>query len=250
MVSESSFPPPSRGVALTPPRRFSDEITAVLLDRVRAGVYPAGTKLPSTRQLAEDFSVSQPIVREALSRLKHDGYIEPRQGSGVYVRSHTATHSLRLDLEDPAMRNMLADTFEMRLHMEQSCAELAAARRRDEDLVLLETHLSAMAQAVQEGKDGTEHDVQFHLAIAGATQNQALWQLANFLHGTLSDVVSTARANSGRTPGQPEQAQKEHEAIYRAILERDPITAGQAIRRHLERAAQRLRLKFSGTETD
>lgn len=239
--------PPSNN-ALKTPRRLSDEITSILVERVRTGMYPPGTKLPSTKQLAEDFNVSPPMVREALSRLKHDGYIEPRQGSGVYVRSHTAMHSLRLELDDPATRNMLADTFEMRLHVERSCAELAASRRTGSDLELLERHLDAMAQALQTNQDGTHDDVQFHLAIAGATRNQALWQLANFLHGTLSKAVSTARANSSRTPGRPEQAQREHEAIYRAILERNPIEAGQAMRLHLEGAARRLELRFSGTD--
>lgn len=248
MVSETN-PSSHSAVTLKPPRRFSDTITTVLVERVRTGVYPPGAKLPSTRQLAEDFNVSQPIVREALSRLKHDGYIEPRQGSGVYVRSHTAMHSLRLEMDDPAMRNMLADTFEMRLHLEQSCAELAAMRRSESDLEKLKVHLEAMAQSLRCYDNGTDADVQFHLAIAQSTQNQAMWQLANYLHGTMSDSVRAARANSGRTPGRPEQAQKEHETIYQAIYDRDPAAARQAIKLHLENAADRLGLKFSGTES-
>jgi len=198
--------------------------------------------------MAEDYNDSQPIVREALSRLKHDGYIAPRQGSGVYVRSHIAMHSLRLEMDDPAMRNMLADTFEMRLHLEQTCAELAAARRSESDLAKLKEYLDAMAQSLRDGENGTDADVQFHLAIAQATQNQAMWQLASYLHGTLSDTVQAARTNSGRTPGRPEKAQKEHEAIYQSICDRDAVAARYAMKQHLESAADRLGLKFSGTE--
>lgn len=82
------FNPTGSGLsAVAVPRRFPDDVTAMLMRRIEAGSYPPGCKLPSTRELAEVFHVSPPIVREAMSRLKHDGYVEPRQGSGVYVRT-------------------------------------------------------------------------------------------------------------------------------------------------------------------
>lgn len=249
MVSSKAIHSSDSDDALSPPRRFSDKITAVLLDRIQVGIYPPGTKLPPTRQLSEDFNVSQPIVREALSRLKHDGYIEPRQGSGIFVHSDTAINSLRLSMDDPAIRNMLADTFEMRLYLEQSCAELAALRRSDSDLEKLKTQLDAMGRSLTGRENGTDADVKFHVAIAQATKNHAMWQLASYLHETMSKAVSAARTNSGRTPGRPEQAQQEHEAIYQAIYEQDAFAAGRAMRLHLESAAARLGLQFSGMKS-
>ena len=123
--------------AIARPKRFPDEITAVLIQQMDSGAYLPGSKLPSTRELAELFQVSPPIVREALSRLKHDGYIEPRQGSGVFVMDRLSTPSLRLDFELDADRTLLADTYEVRLHVEQSCAELAALRRTPQELAAI-----------------------------------------------------------------------------------------------------------------
>lgn len=229
--------------AVAKPKRFPDEITAVLMQRMDDGTYLPGSKLPSTRELAELFHVSPPIVREALSCLKHDGYIEPRQGSGVFVKDRVSTPSLRLDFELDAGRSLLADTYEVRLHVEQSCAELAALRRTPQDLAAIHVELEQIGLAVKNRTDGTGADVRFHLAIAAASHNAAMLKLVKFLHGSLADSVKMARANSDRTPGRPEKVQAEHEALYRAIEAGDPQAARKAVRKHLEGAARRLGLR-------
>ncbi len=231
-------------VAVSKPNRFPDEITAVLLKRIDAGIYQPGSKLPSTRELADLFHVSPPIVREALSRLKYDGYIEPRQGSGVYVKDRLSSPSLRLDVGMDVDHTLLADTYEVRLHVEQSCAELAALRRSSLDLISMRGELEQMALAVRNRTDGTAADVRFHLAIASATHNIAMLKLVKFLHGSLADSVKMARANSDRVPGHPEKAQQEHEALFKAIEVGDPKAARQAVRTHLEGAPKRLGLRI------
>jgi GntR family transcriptional repressor for pyruvate dehydrogenase complex len=226
------------------PQRFPDEITAVLIQRIEAGAYPVGSKLPSTRELAEAFHVSTPIVREALSRLKHDGYIEPRQGSGVYVLIKAVSSKLDLMIVDSPDRGMLTDTFEMRLHVEQSCAELAAMRRSEEDIDALRAALDDMASAVFTRSDGTAADVRFHLAIAAATQNSSMRKLLEFLDTSLSESVKRARTNSNKTTDEPKIAQAEHEAIFAAIVAGNPIDAREAVRCHLVLAAARLGLNI------
>jgi GntR family transcriptional repressor for pyruvate dehydrogenase complex len=230
--------------AVAAPHRFLDEIAAVLIQRIEAGAYPAGSKMPSTRELAEAFHVSTSIVREGVSGLKHDGYVEPRQGSGVYVLSRAASSRLRLIIVDSPDRGMLTDTYEMRLHVEQSCAELAAMRRSEEDIGALRAALDDMANAVCTRSDGTAADVRFHLAIAAATQNSAMRKLLEFLHTSLGESVKRARTNSNRTPDEPKIAQAEHEAIFAAIVTGDPLAAREAVRCHLESAAARLGLSI------
>jgi len=225
-------------------RRFPDEVTQVLAHRISSGFYAPGSKLPSTRAMAQAFGVSPPIVREALSRLKHDGLVEPRQGSGVYVSSSIAPASLRLDSEAAGDAGLLADTFELRLLVEQICAELAAARRGAGDLRRMRAELQAMAQAVRSGGDGTMHDVRFHIAIARATGNGALLKLVEFLHGSLVESIRTARANSAGRPGQPQAAQREHERLFERIAAADSAGARRAIRDHLHGAARRLGLRL------
>lgn len=231
--------------ALAEPSRLPDEVAKVLIERIETGAYPPGSKLPPMKLLAEAFHVSTPIVREALSRLKYDGFVEPRQGSGVYVKDRTlGPPSLRLCVTpgDEGERLGLAEVFEVRLLVEQACASVAAQRRQARDVQSLRQALDDIRTAMAQGGDATEADVRFHLAVAAATQNKALHRLTGFLHGALRASVRTARDNSIRTPGLSAHAEAEHEAIFSAIEQRQPAAARQAMRAHLQGAARRLGL--------
>jgi len=52
---------------------------------VREGVLAAGTRLPSSRALAVDLSVSRRLVVDAYAQLRAEGYLVARQGAGTYV---------------------------------------------------------------------------------------------------------------------------------------------------------------------
>jgi GntR family transcriptional repressor for pyruvate dehydrogenase complex len=69
-------------------------------------------------------------------------------------------------------------------------------------------------------------------------------KLVEFVHGSLAASVKTARGHSDLTPGHPEAAQAEHEAIYQAIEAGDPDAARSAVRSHMEGAAQRLGIRI------
>jgi GntR family transcriptional regulator len=65
-------------------------IYAALRDRITSGRWPAGSPLPSQRELAGEFSVSIMTLRQALQLLADDGLIDTRHGSGTYVASRYA----------------------------------------------------------------------------------------------------------------------------------------------------------------
>ena len=56
-------------------------VRAVILD----GRWQAGTRLPSTRQLADELGISRKAVGRAFQRLADEGYVEARVGDGTYV---------------------------------------------------------------------------------------------------------------------------------------------------------------------
>ena len=71
-------------------RRESDvprylQIVQELRQEIGSGILPAGTRLPSSRQLARDLGVSRITVANAYAELEADGLIEPRVGSGTFV---------------------------------------------------------------------------------------------------------------------------------------------------------------------
>ena len=82
-------------VSLAP--SLSDQVTEALLSRIESGRLKPGEKLPPEAALASEFGVSRTVVREAISRLKQEGLVESRQGSGVFVRLQPAINSLKID---------------------------------------------------------------------------------------------------------------------------------------------------------
>ena len=65
-----------------PARAMSDHVAQQLLKQIEVGSFSATGKLPTEAVLAQEFGVSRTVIREAISRLKNEGVVEPR-GSGV-----------------------------------------------------------------------------------------------------------------------------------------------------------------------
>lgn len=61
------------------------QIERQIREQIEEGCYPPGSRLPSTRQLAEELGVSRITVKNAYAELESDGLIGPREGSGTYV---------------------------------------------------------------------------------------------------------------------------------------------------------------------
>jgi Transcriptional regulators len=67
-------------------RAVYQQIADALRERIRAGTYAAGTKLPSETELLEEFQVTRQTVRRGLSVLQQEGLTEASRGRGVFVR--------------------------------------------------------------------------------------------------------------------------------------------------------------------
>src|SRR5450432_3346844 len=81
-------------------RTSGDAITGTLAERVLSGELAANERLPSERQLALEFGVSRPIVREALRALVERRLIDVEPSRGAFVRGDTAPGRYRpLDIE-------------------------------------------------------------------------------------------------------------------------------------------------------
>lgn len=63
------------------------EIADYLRDRIMDGTFPAGQPLPSEEQLAKEFGVSRPTVRQGITELRAAGLVEVLMGRGMFVRS-------------------------------------------------------------------------------------------------------------------------------------------------------------------
>lgn len=219
---------------------LSDRVTEALLARIESRQLKPGEKLSPEAALALEFGVSRTVVREAISRLKHEGLVESRQGSGVFVRLQPALSPLKIDDSVLESRESILQIVELRRAIESEIAALAAQRRSNSQLAEIEAALELIDTAVSAGEDGVEADVAFHRSIAEATGNPFFLKTTNFLAQYLNAATRITRANEARRVEFMRQVRKEHGAIIGAIRERDAVRARNAAATHMFNAARRL----------
>lgn len=230
-MAQSKSATPARGM-------LADEIAQYLSTKIRNGFFAYGTKLPTEHSLSDQFGVSRTVVREAISRIKSDGLVTSRQGSGVYVAHSATRRSFKLGEQLIDAADVLA-LFELRQPLELASARLAAARRTEDDLERIRRAHAAMEDSSDWSEEGVIADLAFHHEIALATGNAYYADFMAFLGGALQSTIRAARSGSGR----PEIKQitiDEHARILHAIEQRDPETAAIAMSMHLQGAKERM----------
>ncbi|WP_316860852.1 FadR/GntR family transcriptional regulator [uncultured Cohaesibacter sp.] len=209
-----------------------------IANQIRSGILVAGDKLPTEKHLSNQYSVSRTVVREAISRLKSDGLVVSRQGSGVFVSTNEMRNSFKIDNSDMSRSDVLA-LFELRQNIEVSGARLAAARHTSKDIKAIKQAQEAIILAKPWSEDEVRADLDFHYAIAFATQNSYYADFMAFLGSVLYENVKAARIESG-DPLIKKVTVEEHERILQALLRRDPEAAGSAMMSHLQGAIARM----------
>jgi GntR family transcriptional regulator len=104
------------------------QIKEYLRMQIEAGVYPSGARLPSERELAQEFRVSRMTARQALQLLAKDGFISPRVGKGTYVRRPRIAQELRFltsFTEDMRQRGMTPSSRVIRATSDQADEDVA-----------------------------------------------------------------------------------------------------------------------------
>ncbi|OZI33420.1 GntR family transcriptional regulator [Bordetella genomosp. 5] len=231
---------------LTHSLTLTDRVAGRIAEQIAHGTYAVGAKLPAGRDLAREFGVSAAVIREATERLRAQGLVRSRQGSGCVVLSRTGSQGFRVPAEAGMDRTQLAEVIELRMEVEGGAAALAARRRTDADLAALRGALAELGRHLDDPERGVEHDLAFHRAIGQATHNPSYQQLLQYLNLQLRQAVHTARSNTQRQPGLSALVHQEHEAILAAIEAADEAGAREAVHRHLRNAAARLQLQEAG----
>jgi len=129
--------------------------------------------------------------------------------------------------------------------VEGAVAELAAQRRDKKDLKAMAEHLQAMDDAMAGGSDGTEADDNFHIAMARAPHNAYISRLVEFLGRHFSDSRKLSWHGTHRELAHPQEAQREHRALFEAISLGDAEAARRCAHDHLRGTAGRFGIKLA-----
>ena len=186
------------------PADLSAQIASAIRDAIVAGDLIVDERLPSESELADQFNVSRPTVREALKRLAAQSLIRTQRGAtgGAFVN--------RLNFEDAysqqittstLLLSMNAVTFdtacEARYALERACAPLSAARRTPDHLATMRAEIHRQSQPGLTDEAFCASDVAFHRALVdGATNPVLSYQLAGAVEAMqplMNMITFTAR---------------------------------------------------------
>ncbi|KAF1042349.1 MAG: HTH-type transcriptional regulator LutR [Herbaspirillum frisingense] len=239
-VSVSSVPPAATGRGKV---TLADRVTSALAQQIRKGEFAPEERLPSEMELTERFAVSRTVIREAISRLKSEGLVGSRRGSGTVVLGANQATPFRLDLQVDDVRDSIQAVLrviELRRGVEGEMAALAAQRRTKAQNQAIQQALKAIDKAAQEGRDGVQEDFAFHAAISNASHNPLYTSLVQFLSQFLHAAIRVARMNEARSSDFGQQVRAEHAALAQAIADGDAAAARAAALQHMENSARRI----------
>ena len=205
-----------------------------------------GDQLPNERELCRQFGVSRTVVREATAWLSAKNLVEVRGGAGggIVVCAPTAenvSNSLSLLLSHEHDPSQHTKVLEVRRLLEVEIAALAAERRTAADLDKMAAILATHEQVQDDRQRLSELDLDFHVAIASATQNELFVILLDSLRG----VSLSIRRLGYSTPGNPERGLRYHRAILDQIRTGNKQGARDAMLSHLIEAEETMHLALA-----
>jgi GntR family transcriptional regulator, transcriptional repressor for pyruvate dehydrogenase complex len=230
--------------------KLFEQITEQIEQQILRGDLQSGDRLPTERELAEQFHASRTAVREAMKILAQKGLLEMRPGRGTIVINGTSQalrDSLGLMLR-VAQVDSARELVEVREILEPEIAALAAVRATERDVVDLREAVETMDAHLHDADAFISADNFFHQVLAKATQNALVLTLMD----PIMELLSEQRKQIFFVDGGPLRGQFHHKQLLDAVGYHDPEAARNAMRAHLQQvradvsAAQELRANQKG----
>jgi GntR family transcriptional repressor for pyruvate dehydrogenase complex len=215
---------------------LSQKIERKVEEAIREKKLLPGTRMPSEKELCEQFAVSRTALREALRRLSARGLIDIKKGSGIYVtelKIEDAINSLHLFYDLRFNSDLILQIIEVRRLFEPEIARLAANNRTESDVKTLQKNLTELERC---NPDNTQLEVdlinRFHMNIAKSTHNPIVLISLEPVYSLLPRMRNLIYGN---IEGEKEYTMKFQEELIKALKSKDSIKAYEASVALLER---------------
>ena len=147
---------------------ITDRIVAMLKKKITFQEYIPGDFLPNEETLAAKYRVSRACIRESLSILKAQGYLDSRRGKngGTFVKNILESNKIDNLYGDLVLMGQMKikDLLDARLLIEPEAARKAALNATKEDIEQLSSHLQHSSNADTESERINAH-ILFHNTI-------------------------------------------------------------------------------------
>lgn len=215
--------------------KISDVIVSQIEALIVDGTWGAGDRLPPERELAREFQVSRPSLREAIQKLEARGLVSRRQGGGTFV-----TSALDKQISDPLFELLARhpesqfDLLEFRHALEGLASFFAAMRGTDQDFARMQLAFENIS--AQPGNDviaQADSLMRFYIAIAEASHNVVLLHLVRGMRELLQENMRRNLELLTSRQDVLEKLNEHRQAMLERIIAREPEAAREACHQHL-----------------
>lgn len=203
-------------------------VTIEIRERILSGDFKTGSVLPSQNELAQIFSVSVTVIREAMGNLQSHGLVEIAQGKRAKVKK--VDSKAAIDVLETWIQHgygSIEELHEVRVVLEGEIVKIAARQASDTDISKLENILQQIKYS-KTINDKIDADFKFHRLLAKITQNTIFVLLIDTLRALLREDQMQAYLEIGLS-----KSTDPHEAILKAVRIHDSNAANIAMIDHL-----------------
>lgn len=219
--------------------RFSAEVIAQIKSAILSGHYQPGDKLPSERELIEQFGVGRGVIREALRALEATGFVTMRQGpnGGAFLKDLNFNH-LTGGFVDLYLAGKLTipELNQVRKLVEPEVARLAAERVNADFRRQLRLALAEERGEFSDGDERMKGMTRVHFILAEMCGNYLLHAIVNAMIKLTHEIVAAVEPQEHYAL----HGAGEHDDVAEAVIAGQPARAAQAMHAHLAQFCENL----------
>lgn len=211
---------------------ISSPLRDAIFQNLQSGIWRAGDRLPTERELSERFKISRTTVRKLFQEMKERGMISQTVGSGTYVTDHAAAAIGSLGAGDPGRQTSPAELMEARLTLEPAIIEMVIGCATPADFDRMEA-CCAKAEAARTVEEFEHWDGLLHEVIADAAHNSFVSSVFKLMNQVRAQGEWGMLKKRSLTPERRVVYQDEHRQLVGAIKDRDQVRAKALTIEHL-----------------
>ncbi|MDP1028773.1 FadR/GntR family transcriptional regulator [Sphingomonas sp. KR1UV-12] len=229
---EAMKPEGREGTGRRAPADEGRNLTATIVNDLGLAIvtqtFLPGQPFPTEAELCQRYDVSRPVLREAVKMLTAKGLLLGRKRAGTVVQPEDVWNLLdpdvlRWTLQRDFSIDLLIDFTEIRMSIEPRAATLAAHSASGPQRRAIMDAVGRMFAADRGEEDALEADIAFHIAVLEASNNRFMRQFTGLVDTTLR--FSIRRTNEYK--GVPRASARDHKKVADAIMEGQPVLAGE-----------------------
>lgn len=210
----------------------AETLRQAILEQITSRQWRAGDRLPTERDLGEQYGLSRSTVRRVLQDFKRKRLITQTVGSGTYVADHVQQVLGELAGHGSAQLTSPAELMSARLVLEPAIIEMVIGNATAADFQRMD-ECNAHAEAARTLEEFEHWDAALHEAIAEASHNSFILQVFRLMNEVRSRGEWGVLKRRSATPERRLEYQQEHRALVAALRERDATRARALCLAHL-----------------